>query len=167
MRISSVAPDPTHRITTVTNWLLPILTTPTLIGRSFPTEAHCSIYVDGMSRLVMGGSWNVESTYIYAPQEAASRVSLLDRLAILAAIAGATGAGQDPKIQEALATALVRMIRESAVSIHSSIVVSATPPTRMAINMNNAQLAAEVGGHWTLPGGAPVEVDNTWTTLDF
>jgi hypothetical protein len=167
MRISSVASDPQARINTVVAWMLPILASPNLTGRTFPTEAHCTIFVDGVSKVVMGGSWNLENNYVYLPQEAIGRVSALDRLAIMAAIAGATGAGQDPRVHEALATNLVRLIRESATSIHSSIVVSTVPPTRLAINMADAKIAAEVAGRWTLPGGAPVEVDTSWTTLDF
>lgn len=167
MRISSLSSDPQARMATITNWMLPILASPTLTGRSFPTEAHCSIYVDNAAKLVMGGSWNIENSYIYVPQEAIGRVSLLDRLAVLAAIAGATGIGADQRIQDAIVTTLIRLIRESTVSLHSSLVVSAVPPTRLAINMTTAQLAANVAGRWTLTGGAPVEVDESWITLDF
>ena len=167
MQISSMSENPADRVRVVSDWMLAVLATPTLTGRSFPLEAYCTLYIDGVPKHTMAGSWNVDSSFLYLPQEAVGRVPVFDRLAILAAIAAATGATANPRLGEAISAKLVALIKDGTMAVYSSIIGSTAPPQRLAINMDTSQLAAMMDGRWSYPSGAPAEVTDSWITMDF
>jgi hypothetical protein len=82
-------------------------------------------------------------------------------------MAAATGATSDERVLNAISAKLVTLIRESTTSVYSSLVVSQITPKRLAVNLANCQVAAEINDRWALPGGAPAEVDASWITMDF
>jgi hypothetical protein len=167
MQARASAPNQEERVRTVSNWILPVLATPTLIGRNFPRDANCLIYIDNLPFTVVSGSWAMDGNFVYMAQEAPGRIPLFDRLVLLAAMAAATGATQNELVLNAISTKLVAMIRESTTSVYSSLVVSQVTPKRLAVNLANCQVAAEINDRWALPGGAPAEVDASWITMDF
>jgi hypothetical protein len=133
---------------------------------TFPFELRTYLYVDGGLHLVSGGPWQITGDAIYLPN-ASRAVEPLTKLGVLAAIASATKASQDPMILEKITTRLVALLNEATVNVYGAIITSTQRPTRLAIDHENLQVAAEINERWLLTSGAPAEVTDKWITMDF
>lgn len=122
--------------------------------------------VNGRPTYVTGGTWAYGDDYFYVGADSRN-IGLLDRLAAIAAIAAVTGFGSDEKVANKIQEALCTVIQDGVKTVYSNLVASTAKPTRLAVNINTAQVAAMLDGKWYLTGGAPIEVDDSWTTMDF
>jgi len=168
MYISSVPPNPTAVAAAATPWLHRLLDEPRMCGTGLPAVIRAYIYVSEQPHQLIYGSWQVAEGSIYLPRLAGDcTVHPLTKLAILAALASYTGATNDATLVTKITTRLVGLLKEEAMGTYSNVVRSYTTPSRLAIDQDNYQIAAELNGRWLLPSGAPVEVNDKWITMDF
>lgn len=167
MQISSKHPNPEERTRIAKEWLLPILSNPNLDGsRNIPSCLMLPLYVNGEIRLLKGGYWQMDSVYIFLPLPS-TNMHKLDKLSVLSAIAGAVGLTNDPAIQEKLIYRLTDIMKETSLTIYGNLVEATHHVSRLAIHPETCQVAAEVGGKWLTPSGAPMEVADSWIIMDF
>jgi hypothetical protein len=166
MQITSVPPDQAALTARAVTWLSTVLDDPNMNKNTFPPELKMYLYVDGTLRQVLGGTWQINADTIYLPN-ASRAVEPLTKLGVLAAIASATKASQDPVILAKITTRLVALLNEATVNVYGSIITSMQRPTRLAIDHENLQVAAEINERWLLTSGAPAEVTDKWITMDF
>jgi len=166
MQITSVPLNQAEVTERVTRWLIPILESPTLDGGSPPTEARCYIYVDNHPVVIIRGAWQIAEGEIYMAGASRS-VEPLTKLTILSAIASHHKCTEDPLVAEKIVQRLVVLLAESAKSVYGNIITSLHRPTRLAINQQELQVAAEINGSWILTNGAPIAVNDQWIIMDF
>lgn len=167
MDISIRHPHPDTIKAESAKWLMSLLDTPGLSGQHLPSYIRGYIFIDGVPRALCSGSWQISSDLIYLARSG-DHVPMFTKLAILTAIGNMTGAlDNNMALVEKLSTRLVAEIRASTMMIHGLMLTSAVKPTRLAVDQVNCRVAADLNGSWFLPGGAPVEVDNTWIIMDF
>jgi hypothetical protein len=166
MQITSVPPDQAALTAVAVRWLNRVLDDPGMNASTFPPELRMYLYVDGGLRLVAGGSWQITGDAIYLPN-ASRAVEPLTKLGVLAAIASVTKASQDPGVLAKITARLVTLLNEATLNVYSSIITSMQKPTRLAIDHEHLQVAAEINGTWLLTNGTPVEVTDKWITMDF
>lgn len=166
MHISSQPQDNTIRLRDATAFLTRILDSPSLSALSMPSSIRSIIYINNVGLTLMGGSWQIDGATIYLAGNSAT-VEPLTRIGILTAIANFTGAIENPVIVEKISNRLVQAVSESIRSTYSGMIRATQRPSRLAINQVLAQVAAEINGQWFTTSGAPVEVNNSWITMDF
>jgi len=166
MQITSVPLNQAEVTERVTRWLMPILESPILNGNSPPVEARCYIYVDGTPTMLVRGSWQISEGEIYMAGPSRS-VEPLTKLTILSAIASHHKCTENPVVAEKIVQRLVTLLAESARSVYGNIITSLHRPTRLAINQQELQVAAEINDSWVLTNGAPVAVNDQWIIMDF
>ena len=150
-----------------TTWLTKLLEHPRLEGISKPTSIIGYLYIDGTPRQLITGRWEVNETSVsLAGSTSSQSVPVFTRLAILTGVANLCGIMTGP-LMDRFTASLVREIQASTFQIHNLMVSSVVKPRRIAVDNTNCRIAAEVNGVWTLPGGAPVQVDETWITMNF
>jgi hypothetical protein len=133
---------------------------------TFPSELKGYLYVEGSLRLLISGNWQITADSIYLPGSSRA-VEPITKLSVLAAIAAMTKASQDTNILARITQKLVILLNETAVNVYSSVITSTQKPTRLAINNETLQIAAEINGTWLLTSGISVEVTDKWITMDF
>lgn len=155
-----------EQVEEATNWLLGVLEDPSFTGSYPPRYLYTTIYINGLPYIIQAGRWSIGETAISLASPNNS-VDPLRRLAIISAIAGANKLGTIPEIVNALSKRLCKLIEDSTRSVSHNLINSRQAPTRIAVNMSDAKIAAEIAGQWFLPGGTPIEVTDSWTTMDF
>ena len=166
MDISLVPPNRPELTSVTVTWLRRLLETPSLSGVDLPTGIKGYIYINQIPMALVRGTWSISDDCIYLARTSGS-VDSLTKLGILAAVASLSYARENPGIVELFATRMVEEIKKLTRVIHNHLVVSPTRPSRLAIDQVNCRVAAELNGAWFLPGGTPVEVDNTWIIMDY
>ena len=166
MQISAVPLDGDSIRATAVRWLDVLLASPDLTGTTFPESIKYYLYVDGIPKRLIYGSWQVTGDHLYLPGRS-SQIEPLTRLSILAAIAAITGASRTPSIVEKISQQLVTILNESTKTIYKSIITSPQAPSRLAIDQEHLLVAAEINNTWMLTSGAPVEVTDKWIIMDF
>lgn len=129
------------------------------------------IYVDGIAVTVLSGHWQWDGSralYMARGNEADSHadgtVHNLDRLAVIALLAGAADVWGS--IAEAFATALNRELC-AAVANANPLVVSERKCVEVAFTADEQQAGVRYDGddQWYTYIGAPLDVDNTWRQI--
>lgn len=166
MLISSVPTDQAVVKAAAVIWLHRLLDHQDFYYSSIPNEIKCYLYIDNTPRIVTFGSWQIDSTHVYLPGRSSS-VEPLTKLSILAAIAAVTKANEDPEIIAKITSRLAVELNNATRSVYGSIVSSNQRPTRLAINHQELQVAAEINGTWVLTNGAPITVTGQWIIMDF
>jgi hypothetical protein len=168
MYISSVPPNPAAIRAVATPWLHRLLDDPRMCGTVAPEQVRGYLYIQETPRQIAYGTWQVGVDAIYLPRAGNDPiVHPLTKLAIISAIAAMTGATSDPELVTKITTKLVVLLKEEAIGTYANIVRSYHKPSRLAIDQENYQIAAEMDGRWLLPSGAPTEVGENWITMDF
>ena len=168
MYISTVPPNMNEVASAAIVWLNRLLDDPRLCGPNLPDYIRMHMYVNSTPRPVRFGTWQITDDTIYLPRAGSdSVVHPLTKLAILSAIASHTGAIRDAGLVTKITTKLGLLLKEEALGTYSNVVRSHHKPSRLAIDQDNFQIAAEMDGRWLLPSGAPVEVGDKWITMDF
>lgn len=166
MRISSKSLEQQDFRETAIAWIQPILADPNFTGRTFPTTLNSLLYVENQPSFVAQGVWTVVPGTIRLPGQN-DGLGKLDKLSVLSALISTWGIQDAPGMTERVMTRLTEIIKETTLSVYSNIISATQRPSRMALNLNTYQIAAEMMDRWTLAGGAPIEVDDTWIILDF
>ncbi len=166
MDISLVAPNRPELTNTTVIWLRRLLEQPSLSGSDLPNGIRGYVYINQIPLALTRGSWTIDDNTIYLARTSGT-VDSLTKLGILAVIAQLTHARENPGIIELFSTRMVEEIKNLTRVIHSHLIVSPTRPNRLAIDQVNCRVAAEINGAWFLPGGTPVEVDNSWIIMDY
>ena len=167
MQVTSINPNQQEAVVVATRWLTRVLETPTLeLNATFPNECKSILYVGGNQKVTCNGSWQIDSEHIYLRGRSA-QVDQFTRLSILAAIAGTTRAIEQPGMVDLISRKLITILQDSTRSIYNSIIASTHRPTRLAIDHQGLQIAAELNGRWLTTSGVPVEVSESWTIMDF
>ena len=167
MHISLQPQNPEARLANAKPWLTRILTSPTLSGYELPRDLKGYIYIDDIPYQLARGSWQSDGSGVMYVGGTSSQIEPLTRLAIISCIANLTGAIDDPAIVRLIEAKLVTTISDSIRTVYHGFVRSDQSPSRLAIDNVNSRVAAEIGGRWLLTSGAPAEVNETWTVMDF
>lgn len=166
MIVTHCPPSTTEFKARAVRYLSCLLDHPRLTGPTLPTEFNGLLWIDNVPKRVTGGYWEIMGNNIVIGAEGAN-TPLIDRLAILSALSAMLGVSTDPVIQQKVMTALTRILQESTTTIYGALVASVARPNRLAINMSQCLVAAELNNAWFLPSGAPVEVTDSWITMNF
>lgn len=166
MRISATPSDPGVLKRAVAPWLLGLLDNPNLTSPSLPQALRMYIYVDDIPRRLYHGGWQIDGDTLYLPGPS-NNIDTFTRLSILSVIAGVTRAIEHPLVVEKITQQLVTIINESTQVIFNNVLTSTHKPERLAIDHVHLRIAAEMNGAWLMANGVPVEVDPSWTTIDF
>ncbi len=166
MNISINHPDKNAYKAVGVTWLQQVLDSPGLQGYELPTNIKGYIYINGMARLISPGSWEMNSDTVYMARSA-TPIEPLTRLALLSAVANLTGAIEEPTIVEKITSRLEGIIQDSVKSVYAGFLRSAITPSRLAVNQVTCQVAVELNGAWALSNGTPVEVNESWITMNF
>jgi len=158
--------DNTERMTQAVTWLRRLLESPTYGGVEKPAIIVGYLYIDNIPHLLETGSWQIGDGHIYCARNSSS-VEPLTRLAILATIAHITGAIHNADIRNTLVTRISHEIANSTRTVFRGILQTPDPVSRIAIDQENLQVAAEIGGRWISPAGIPMEVKESWITMNF
>lgn len=166
MDITLVPPNKPEQTSVMVTWLRRLLETPSLSGHDLPNHVRGIIYIDQVPMYLTRGSWQISEDHIYLARTSGA-VDSLTKLGVLAVVASLTHAKENPAIVELFSTRLVEEIKNLSRIVHSHLVTSPTRPTRLAIDQVNCRVAAEINGAWFLPGGTPIEVNESWIIMDF
>lgn len=166
MQVSSIPPNQEAVTEAATRWLLRVLDDPNMCLSMLSSEIKGYLYIDGTPRTILYGSWQITSDSIYLPR-AGGTVEPLSKLAILSAIASMTKASSNPVIVEKITQKLAILLNEATKSIYNSVITGTHRPSRLAIDLEGLQIAAELNNTWLLTNGAPAMVDDKWITMDF
>lgn len=147
-------------------WLSPILDGPELIGARFPSLLHTTIYIGDTAYWVTNGAWSIASSTLHLPSQS-ELITKLDRLSILSALASRWGISELPEIREKIMFRLGEVLKETALNVYVNTICATILPSRIAIHPATYQVAAQLNERWSLPSGAPAEVNASWITLDF
>lgn len=167
MEISIKPPDPDVHKPVITDFLNRVLDHPLFYGPSKPLAIRGYLWINGAPRLLSDGSWQIgaDAIYLSRPSE---HVDQFTKLSIITGIASFTGVLEgNLELVQKISTRLTGLIRDHTQVVHSLMVSSTVKPSKLAVNQSTCQVAANINDGWFLPGGAPVEVDESWIIMDF
>lgn len=168
MRISTLPQDQQALKDRARTWLMDALSRPRFTMARYPAELYTSLYVGNTPYKVEHGYWLISGNTLSLPVDPGNEnFPLLDRLCVLGALARRFEVHDHNDLRETIMAKLNECLKESALTVYSNVIAATSPPSRIALNSGNYQVAAELNGQWRLPSGAPVEVSSdSWITLD-
>lgn len=162
MKISIIPPDTVK--TSVRVWLMETLNNEKLDNnmRELPTRFYC--WVDGYITNVQGSTWSRSRGQFNVGYENVN-FPVMEKLAMLVAIAAYIGVKDEAEIVEAINKAFAREVLRGFRSIYDGIIYSNREPQSLAFSPGGDSIACKFDDQWFTPSGAVAAVDDTWIVV--